>query len=60
MTATHSSPAKWISLQSLFARLYGKAIAERTDLAIWVLREALEESLPPGAARDAMLEGVCQ
>ncbi|RSL70331.1 hypothetical protein CEP54_001866 [Fusarium duplospermum] len=58
MTAPSSSPAKWISLQSLFARLYGKGIAERTDLAIWVLREALEETLPPpGPAHDAMLEG---
>ncbi|KAM6535069.1 hypothetical protein FALCPG4_004667 [Fusarium falciforme] len=60
MTATSSSPIKWISLQSLFARLYGKGIAERTDLAIWVLREALEESLPDGSARHAMLEGACQ
>ncbi|RSL51605.1 hypothetical protein CEP51_015177 [Fusarium floridanum] len=61
MTAPSSSPAKWISLQSLFAHLYGQGITQRTDLAIWVLRDGLEEELPPpGSAHDAMLEGITE
>ncbi|PTB68946.1 hypothetical protein BBK36DRAFT_1157184 [Trichoderma citrinoviride] len=52
--------AQWLSLNTFAARLLGASVQSWTNLALWELRDGLEEPLPSGQARDTHLTAASE